>query len=195
MCNFLSALVVKNGTVLSHPMLDSHSDLVRYFKMPDTSAHHQHFAKVELTPDDLMDVSTWRFRLDEDTTPGWWEDVAARAEAELRKRAGAMILRAGEHDLIVDGCWIVGGTAKIRDIRSGRILRVQDTAELHGVCGSAQVRSVCGSAQVHGVRGSAQVHGVWDSAQVHGVWGSAQVHGVAETVTLNASARAHLVTE
>ena len=31
MCEFLSALVVKNGDVLSHPLLDSHSDLVRYF--------------------------------------------------------------------------------------------------------------------------------------------------------------------
>ena len=50
MCNFLSALVLRNGDVLHHPMLDSHSDLVRHFEVPDTREHHQHFAKVELTP-------------------------------------------------------------------------------------------------------------------------------------------------
>ena len=37
MCQFLSALVLKNGDVLSHPMLDSHTDLVTYFKLPDST--------------------------------------------------------------------------------------------------------------------------------------------------------------
>lgn len=70
MCNFLSALVLKNGDVLTHPMLDSHSDLVRWFKIPDAQAH-QHFAKVELTPTtDWLDPQTWAFRLDEATVPG-----------------------------------------------------------------------------------------------------------------------------
>lgn len=58
MCNFLSAVVLRNGDVLTHPMLDSHSDLVRYYKLPDTRVYHQHFAKVELTPVDWLDVST-----------------------------------------------------------------------------------------------------------------------------------------
>mgnify|MGYP001561846327 CR=1 FL=1 len=65
-------IVLKNGDVLSHPLLDSHSDLVTYFKLPDTRQHHQHFAKVELTPDDWLNVDTWKFRLDESTAPGWW---------------------------------------------------------------------------------------------------------------------------
>jgi hypothetical protein len=125
MCNFLSAVVLRNGDVLTHPMLDSHSELIQRFKLPDTHAYHQHFAKVELTPvGDWLDVSAWKFRLDEETAPGWWADVAESVEAELRRRADKMILRDGEHRLIVDGCWIVGGDAKVRDVRSGRIVRV-----------------------------------------------------------------------
>ncbi len=50
MCNFLSALGLRNGDVLTHPMLDSHSDLVRYFKLHDNTAYLDRFAKVELTP-------------------------------------------------------------------------------------------------------------------------------------------------
>ena len=87
MCNFLSAIVLRNGDVLTHPMLDSHSDLVAYYALPDTTAHHQHFAKVELTPVDWLDPTTWRFRLDEETAPSWWEDVATGVEAEMRRRA------------------------------------------------------------------------------------------------------------
>ena len=142
MCQFLSAIVLKNGDVLTHPMLDSHSDLVTYYRLPDTTAYHQHFAKVELTPVDWMDPATWRFRLDEDTAPGWWADVAERVEATLRARADKMILRTGETRLIVEGCWIVGGDAVVCDVRAGRLLRVADSAQIHGVWDSAQIHDV-----------------------------------------------------
>ena len=125
MCNFLSAIVLRNGDVLTHPMLDSHLHLIQHFKLPDTREHHQHFAKVELTPTgDWLDVSAWQFRLDEHTAPGWWEDVKASAESTLRARAEKMILKTGEHSLLIDGCWIIGGDAVIRDVRAARIPRV-----------------------------------------------------------------------
>src|SRR3990167_2913664 len=178
MCNFLSALALKNGDVLTHPMLDSHSDLVRYFKLPDANAHIQHFAKVELTPGDWTDAATWMWREDENVLPQWWSDVAGPVESTLRTRAAGMILKDGDHDLIVDGCWIIAGTAKVRDVRSGRIVRVQDSAQISGVRGSAQISGVMDSAQISGVRGSAQISGVRDSAQISDVRGSAQISDV-----------------
>ena len=174
MCQFFSALVLRNGDVLHHPMLDSHADLVTYFGLPDATAYHQHFAKVELTPVDWFDASTWTFRLDEETAPGWWADVAIGVEATLRATAARMIVMSGTKRLIVDGCWIIGGTAVIHDVRGGRLLRVG------------------GAAQVHGVRDSAQVHDVWDSAQVHDVRGAAQVRNVGPNAILDESAKAHV---
>jgi hypothetical protein len=184
MCNFLSGIALKNGDVLTHPMLDSHSDLVRYFKLPDTVAYVERFAKVELTPADWMDPATWRFRLDEEMVPAWWEDVAAKVEQTLRSIAGRMIIR-GEHELLVDGCWIIGGEAKVRDVRSGRIMRVQDSATVSDVRGSATVRNVRGSATVRNVWGSATVRDVGDSATVRDVWGSATVSGVGGSATVS----------
>jgi len=185
MCQFLSVLILRNGDVLHHPMLDSHADLVAYFKLPDTQVH-QHFAKAELTPKDWLDPSTWAWRIDEESRPGWLDDVEQQAEAKARVIAARMIITEAviPPRLIVEGCWIVGGNGIVRDVRGGRILRVQD---------SAQVRGVWGSAQVHGVRDSAQVRGVWDSAQVRGVQDSAQVHDVRGSAILDESATAHLV--
>jgi len=221
MCNFFSALVLRNGDVLHHPMLDSHSDLVTYFKLPDETAHHQHFAKIELVPVDWLDAATWRFQLDAETAPGWWTEVAQAAEEACRAIVAKMMLRSGEHRLVVDGCWIVGGTAIVRDVRAGRIVQVRDSAQIHDVRGSAQIHDVGGSAQIrgvgdsaqiHGVGGSAQIHDVWDSAQIHDVrgsaqirgvrgsaqihdvWGSAQIHDVGGSAQLDLSARAHVVT-
>ena len=211
MCNFLSGLVLRNGDILTHPMLDGHADLVTHFNLPDTDAYVQHFAKVELRPVDWGDVATWEWHLDEQAAPSWWDDVAGGAEAELRARAARMILREGEHRLIVDGSWIVLGTAVVRDVRAGRILHVQDSARIHdvrdsaqiygvedsaqiyNVCGRAQIRGVWDSAQIYDVWGHAQIHGVEDSARIHGVWDSAQIYGVEGRAQLDASAKAHVV--
>ena len=107
MCNFLSVLILKNGDVLQHPMLDSHSDLVTYFKLPDTSEYVSYFAKAELTPVDWADASTWKWVIDEPTRPGWLDDVGSSAVATSRAMAQRMVIRAVEHALSVEWCWLV----------------------------------------------------------------------------------------
>jgi hypothetical protein len=123
-CDFLSACVLRNGDVLTHPLLDSHSDLVRYYELPDTRAYHQHFAKVELTPGDWLQPETWNFRLDEDTAPGWWDEVKTQAEATLRDRAREMLITTGRKALILEGCWILAGDATVGELRGGRIINM-----------------------------------------------------------------------
>jgi len=141
MCQFLSVLVLRNGDVLHHPMLDSHGDLVTYFQLPDSQAYHQHFAKAELTPSEAtwLTPDAWTWRIDETTRPGWLDDVESQAEARARAVAARMVLASGAHRLIVDGCWIVGGDAIVRDVRGGRIIRVGGSAQIHDVGGSAQL--------------------------------------------------------
>jgi hypothetical protein len=177
-CNFLSALVLRNGDVRWHPMLDSHSDLVRYFKLPDDNEHIRHFAKVELRPTDWLDPATWTWTVDEAIRPDWLNEVENKADHDLRSIARRMILKTGTHELIVDKCWIVGGDAVVRDVRAGRIVRVQDSAQIQGVYGSAQIQGVWGSAQIQGVGGSAQIRNVVGSAQLDE---SAKAHVVKET--------------
>jgi len=191
-CNFLSVLILRNGDIRHHPMLDSHSDLVTYFKLPDTDAYVSHFAKAELTPVDWTDASTWKWRIDEDVRPIWLDEVEAAAESATRSVAQRMVLKDVEHTLIVDGCWIVAGSSKVRDVRSGRILRVQDSATVRDVRDSATVQNVGGSATVRDVWGSATVRGVWGSATVQNVGDSATVQNVWGSATLDASAKAHL---
>ena len=175
MCQFLSALILANGDVLTHPMLDSHTDLVTWFNLRDDRVGR--FAKVELVPgeDTWLDPDQWTWVLDEPTRPAWLtEDMEANAQRALRDRAKRMILKDGEHTLIVDGCWIVGGTAVVKDVRGGRLVHVR------------------GSAQITDVGDSAQITDVGDSAQITHVWGSAQITDVGGSANLDDSAKAHL---
>ena len=201
MCQFLSVLILKNGDVLHHPMLDSHSDLVTYFSLPDTSSYVSHFAKAELTPVNYLDASTWQWRIDEPTRPSWLDDVEAIAEAKARAIAQKMIIATGAKCLIVDGCWIVGGDAVVQDVRGGRIIHVgdsaqitdvRDSAQITNVGDSAQITNVWGSARITDVRDSAQITNVWGSARITNVWDSAQITDVGGSAQLDASAEAHV---
>ena len=168
MCKFFSGVVVRNGDVLSHPMLDNHHDIVRYFGLPDTMVNHRHFAKVELHPKDWLDVSTWEFVVDEPTKPDWLEDIQPSVEDTMRRIAKKMILteKTKIPTMILDGCWIIGGSAVVKDVRGGRIIRVQDSAQISDVMGSARISGVMGSVQISGVRGSAQISDVGGSAKL-----------------------------
>ena len=187
MCRFLSVLILRDGSVRHHPMLDSHSDLVTYFKLPDENPHIPYFAKAELTPDkDWTDASTWAWRIDEAVNPVWLTaEVEKAAEEATRAIAQRMVIKDGEHRLIVDGCWIVAGTAKIRDVRSGRIVRVQGSATISDVGGSATIRGVGDSATIRGVGDSATIRGVWGSATIRDVGGSATISGVSGSATIS----------
>ncbi len=165
-------------------MLDGHADLIKYFKLPDGNEHLHHFAKVELVPKDWTDVATWKWTVDEPTVPIWWADIAEQAKAALRARTEQMILRDGNHELIIEGCWIVAGTAKVRDVRSGRILRVGGSAQIYDVWGSAQIYGVGDNAQIHGVGGSAQIYGVGGSAQIYDVGDNAQIYDVRDNAQI-----------
>ena len=187
MCNFLLVLVLRDGTILHHPMIYSHSMLQRYFaKRPELAnvlRDHdrlERFARVEFTPGEhWVDPEKWTLKTDEIVRPAWFDETL---ENQTRKRLVSMVrsmtLLEGEHSVIVDGCWIVGGTAVVREVLGGRIVAVLDSAQIRGVGGSAQIRGVGGSAQIHDVGGSAQIHDVWGKAQIRGVWGSAQIHDV-----------------
>ena len=145
MCQFLSAIVLKNGDVLHSPLLDSHSDLVTLFGLPDTHLHHQHFAKVELAPPadwiGWEDLSKWTFRLDEGTVPGWWSDVAIGAEESVRNIIRRAILPSGERPFLVDGLALIGPGVVVRSMRGGRAVLCGGT--LTEMCGGT-LTAMCG---------------------------------------------------
>ena len=183
MCVFFSFLALRDGRVLHHDMLDSHEDLVDLFNLRDT--HMQHFVRGELRPGaNLCDIDTYTFHLDEDEAPSWWNcETADGVEQEVRRRVSAMIRTSGNIALMADGCLILGGTATIVKMVAGRVICLQDSAQVGkmqdsarvGVMrNSAQVGKMQDSARVGEMQDSAQVGEMQDSAQVEKMWGSAQ---------------------
>jgi hypothetical protein len=174
MCNFLSAIITPKGDILWHPMVDSHSQLVRLFKLKDDKPGR--FVKVELTPGEhLLDVSKWTWTVDKFERPMWLDDVEKSAEKNLRSIAKGMLIVNEHRDLIVDGCWIVAGNSTVNEILAGRVISIGDSATINHVGGSATIKDVGDSATIKDVGGSATIKDVGNSATINYVGGSAKI--------------------
>ena len=201
MCQFFSALVVRNGDVLWHEATDSHTDLVRHYQLPDNT-DCRHFAKVEFTPPakngrpDYLDVGNYTLRVDEYTEPAWFEEYREAVTAKCRHIVQSMII-TDARDLILGGKWILAGDAKINDFRARAVIcqdsasidSVRDTARIGSVRDTARIDSVGDTARIDSVGGSASIGSVGDTASIDSVRGSARIDSVRDSAHIGKDLR------
>lgn len=88
MCRFKSAIILKNKVVLAPESNESHSDLLEELGIDDTYTNaSKKFVRVELIPKDnnkATDVAEWRYNVDQDVKPDWYEKDPERYEQEFR---------------------------------------------------------------------------------------------------------------
>ena len=130
MCNFFSAIVLRNGDVLWHEATDSHSDLVAHFQLPD-NGECRHFAKVEFTPAEKDGVlqygepDSYIMRVDEPTSPSWFEDVrgAVKFARSYGPRYGVSSRRVGVLGMSAGGhLGLLAGTTGDADTRPSAVV-------------------------------------------------------------------------
>jgi len=88
MCQFKSGIILKNRVVLAPEKNESHSDLLENLGIEDNHINAtKTFVRVELIPKDsnkYSDISEWKYRVDQDIVPDWYEEDPDRYEQEFR---------------------------------------------------------------------------------------------------------------
>lgn len=88
MCNFKSGVILKNRVVLAPEGNESHSDLLDSLGIEDTHMNTvKTFVRAELIPknnDKMSDVKEWKYKVDQDIVPDWYEKDPERYEQEFR---------------------------------------------------------------------------------------------------------------
>lgn len=88
MCQFKSGIVLKNKVVLAPEGNESHSDLLESLGIEDNHLNaSKTFVRAELIPKDnnkAVDVKEWKYRVDQDIVPDWYEKDPIRYEKEFR---------------------------------------------------------------------------------------------------------------
>ena len=142
MCRFKSMIFLKDRVFI--PDYDSHQDMLEELKIEDNQKNAERvFVRVELSPEDgdvFSDISTWKFKADQDILPKWYVE-----EVDKKRAVEAVTEWAKEHIFIEQDNLTLkeGGTYYIKDCKNVE------------AWGSATVKA-CGSATVR----------AWDSATV-----------------------------
>lgn len=96
MCNFLSGIIRRNEIVLAPMYNQSHSALIRKLNIHDENRLEASFVKIELLPyeDNLLsDITKWRYVVDQDITPDWYDKDSEKYEHDFREKAASWIKR------------------------------------------------------------------------------------------------------
>ena len=108
MCNFKSGLIFKNRVVLAPEGNESHSDLLESLGIEDNHMNAtKTFVRAELVPKDnnkYTDISEWKYRVDQDIVPDWYEEDPGRYEQEFRDAVKTYMKEYMEKRNIVSIC-------------------------------------------------------------------------------------------
>ena len=94
MCEFMSLIVEKNGTIHAFPGVDSHHEILNLAQISDNGSDFRPapFAKIELNPPTpyTKDVTKWHYVIDEVTEPDW---LTGEHERACRSKATQILKR------------------------------------------------------------------------------------------------------
>jgi len=76
MCNFLSGIILKNGDVITNPLVNSHEDIIEDAGLSGKDNHIRYFARFEFTPfeREYHNLDKYTLRIDEESSPDWLTD-------------------------------------------------------------------------------------------------------------------------
>ena len=162
MCKLKSAIILKDRIFM--PDYDSHSEMLEELKITDDYFNASKvFVRAELVPengDAFSDIDGWKFSVDQDITPEWFDekDCAERMRKAVKEWAKTHIF-IGQNDLKISH----GENIFIKDCED---VDICDNATVENICGKATVNNICGSATVENIYGKATVDYICDNATV-----------------------------
>ena len=198
MCKLKSAIILKDRIFM--PDYDSHSKMLEELKIKDDYFNASKvFVRAELVPENVdvfSDIDGWKLRVDQDITPGWFDekDCAERMRKAVKEWANTHIFIGLNGLTISHGENIFIKDCKNVDIRdnatvkyicgSATVERICDNATVKNICGSATVENICGNATVKNICDSATVKCIYDNATVKCIYDNATVKYICGSATV-----------
>ena len=94
MCKLISGVILKNKIVLAPIYNQSHSALLKKLNIEDNRMNaSKTFVRVELSPVNSFteDVKNWKYKVDQDIVPDWYENDPGRYEEEYRAEVATWV--------------------------------------------------------------------------------------------------------
>ena len=175
MCDFLSAIVLKNGDVLHNLKIDSHEELIKLNNLRDN--REGNFARVEFSPisNNYDKPKKYVFKIDESITLDWFNDsMKEKTISKLSSIIKRMIVTKNT-PLLKDGVFILSDSVIVDEIRDCFIKAMCGSSKVVKMCGSSKVDYMHDSSKIVNMHDSSKVEHMWDSSKVGIMWDSSKV--------------------
>ena len=123
MCDFFSAIVLKNGDVLLNPYTDSHEELIKMFNLRDNRLGN--FARVEFkppTPEGLTQPDLYKLRIDEEAEPDWFDEAMKEKTTEHLRGVIKRMIIDSDAAILCGGVYILIKGARVDLVKAARIV-------------------------------------------------------------------------
>ena len=180
MCKLKSAIILKDRIFM--PDYDSHSKMLEELGITDDYINASKvFVRAELVPengDAFSDIDNWKFSVDQDITPKWFDekDCAERMRKAVKEWAKTHIF-VGQNELKISH----GENIFIKDCKN---VNICGNATVKYICGDATVESICDNAMVKNIYGKATVENIYGNATVKNIYGKATVENICGNATV-----------
>ena len=201
MCKLKSAIILKDRIFM--PDYDSHSKMLEELGITDDYiTASKVFVRAELVPengDAFSDIDNWKFSVDQDITPEWFDekDCAERMRKAVKEWAKTHIF-VGQNELKISH----GENIFIKDCKNvdicdkatvkyicdnATVKYICDKATVENICGNATVKYICDNATVKYICSNATVKYICDNATVESIYGNATVKNICDNATVISS--------
>ena len=180
MCKLKSAIILKDRIFM--PDYDSHSEMLEELKITDDYFNASKvFVRAELVPENrdvFSDIDGWKFSVDQDITPEWFDekDCTERMRKAVKEWAKTHIF-IGQNDLKISH----GENIFIKDCKN---VDIYGNATVENIYGKATVENICGNATVENIYGKATVKYIHDNATVKYLCDNATVENICDNATV-----------
>ena len=200
MCRFKSGIILKNKVVVAPGENDSHSDLLESLGIKDDYFGATNvFVRAELVPvngewwvDPEEEPDKWRFVVDQDMRPewfddehkkifreavcGWWKEHVLVDQKLDVLSSGYYRLKRCEVKKLLNDVKVLLDSSRVGEMfDSSQVGEMRDSSQVGEMWDSSRVGKMFDSSQVGKMRGSSQVGEMWDSSRVGEMWDSSRV--------------------
>ncbi len=181
MCKFYSAIIRPNGDLLHDIHTSSHEDIIDLYDLNDDKAGR--FAKIEYTSDNLMDLSTYELKVDEDIKPEWLTDsMLENAERKLYQIVKKRIITE-DRKLLMGGIFVVAENVKIDKVKNA-IIEIIKNSTVKVMCENSTVNAMRENSTVNAMRENSTVNAMRENSTVNAMWENSTVKVMWENSTV-----------
>ena len=191
MCNFKSGIILKNRVVIAPKDNDSHNNLLEQLNIEDTEVNAMtKFVRAELIPPNhewWTDPDTWKFNVDQDITPDWFNEDVGKYEDMFRsavnKWCKVHVLVDQKIDELKDGYFMLKRCEVKRALNDVKMML--DNSRVNEMCDNSTVKIMYDNSIVKEMYDNSTVNKMYSESTVNKMFDNSTVNEMYNNSTVN----------